>query len=198
VLVALALVPTIIHAYAGVVVDDGLRASMVPESLAGFDSRASERSENWGERRFESHDWVERVFVTPNGEVPLTIVRSYDLKALYHHPELAVAYGTDFQRARVEPLPGQPDIPMHVLETVREGGPAAFYVLHYDGRFINDPIRFQVRTASELLFGGRQAMTLFFVQSPGLRASTDPQSRPSIALLRAAIQHFIQSGPPAS
>ena len=43
VLLALALIPTIIHSYAGVVVEDGRRASALPETLAGF-SVQSQRS----------------------------------------------------------------------------------------------------------------------------------------------------------
>ena len=106
----------------------------------------------------------------------LTVVRSYDLKALYHHPELAVAYGTSFEGARVEVLPGSPDIPVHVLRTGRESGPAAMYVLHYDDRFVSDPILFQIRTAGELLFKGRRAMTLFFVRDPNPPAGPDLSS----------------------
>jgi len=191
VLLALALIPTIIHSYAGVVVEDGRRASALPETLAGFKSRLSERSATWGQRRFESHDWVERLYTTPVGDVRVTVIRSYDLKGLYHHPELAVSYGTSFEKARLEALPERPDIPVHVLETGLDSGPVAFYVLHYDERFVSDPIWFQIRTAGEMLFRGRRAMTLFFVRQQNLKAGASLAEQPSIVLLHAAIQQFV-------
>jgi hypothetical protein len=195
VLVGLALIPTIIHSYAGLVVEDGHRASALPETLAGFSSRPTDRSETWGERRFESTDWVERSFVTPSGEVTLTVVRSFDLKALYHHPELAVAYGTDFQSATIEVLPESADVPVHVLRTTRDSRPGALYVLEYDGRFVKDPIMFQIRTAGELLFKGRRAMTLFFARAQSARPSGDLSSQPAALILLAAVDAFVTMKP---
>lgn len=195
VLIVLALVPTMIHSYAGVVVEDGRRASDLPERLAGFSSRPSDRSETWGQRRFESNDWVERVYYTPKGEVTLTVVRSYDLKALYHHPELAVAYGASFDSASVEALPDRPDMPIHVLGTELETGPGAFYVLHYDGRFVSDPIWFQISTAFELLFRGRRAMTLSFAQTTGMSGNVDLGKEPAVAVLLAAVDSFVNQAP---
>ena len=152
VLLALALIPTIIHSYAGVVVEDGRRASALPETLAGFKSRPSDRSATWGQRRFESHEWIVRVYATPAGDVQLTVIRSDALKGWVHQPELAVAYGTSFERARLEALPERPDIPVHVLQTGLDSGAGAFYALHYDERFVSDPIWFQIRAAGEMLF----------------------------------------------
>ena len=190
VLIALALGPTLIHSYGGVVVEDGRKASALPETLAGFSSRPSNRAATWGQRRFESHDWVERLYSTPK-DVTLTVIRSYDLKALYHHPELAVAYGSGFESARVVFPPDRPDLPIHVLQTERETGPAGFYVLLYDDRFVSDPISFQIRTAAELLFTGRQAMTLFFVLDPSVSKTAEVVKEPSVTLLRAAIDRFV-------
>lgn len=195
VLVGLALIPTIIHSYAGVVVEDGRRASALPETLAGFRSRPTDRSTTWGQRRFESTDWVERSYATPTGEVTLTVVRSFDLKALYHHPELAVAYGTDFESASVELLPESAEIPVHVLRRRRDSAPAALYVLHYDDRFVSNPIMFQIRTAGELLFKGRRAMTLFFVRDVNPPARSELSSTPAVRLLHAAIQQFVDARP---
>ena len=88
----LALVPTIIHSYAGMVVPDTLSTRSIPEQLGEYGSTPTKRSAEWGERRFGSFDWFERQYTSPRDTVVLTVVRSYDLKALYHHPELAVSY----------------------------------------------------------------------------------------------------------
>ncbi len=64
--------------------------------------QATNRPADWGRRRFESQDWTERRYVSGGDQVVLTVVRSFDLKALYHHPELAVAYGADFEPSRVQ------------------------------------------------------------------------------------------------
>jgi len=191
VLVALALVPAVIHSYVGVTDDDGRRASAVPGTLAGFASVPSGRSQTWGKRRFDSDDWMERRYLTPGTETALTIVRSYDLKALYHHPELAVAYGpsyTSYERARVAV---RPEMPIHVLRTDDDRGAAAFYALHYDDRFVEHPIRFQLQIAGELLFSPRKPMTLFFVSASGTPAGEDLDGLDATRLLTAAVDSFL-------
>src|SRR5688572_24699034 len=161
VLAAITLVPTFIHSYADSTVRDGRTTAAIPASLAGYDGTPSRRSTAWGQRRFESGDWTERIYRSSSDEVMLTVVRSYDAKALYHHPELAVAYGPSYLRRELKRFAQRPDVPVHVLYA--DSGTVAMYTLHYDNRFVEDPIRFQLRTAGELLFSGRKAMTLFFL-----------------------------------
>lgn len=186
----LALVPTIIHSYVGVVAGDDLATSRVPEVLDGYVGTPTARAGDWGRRRFESHDWLEREYKAPGDTVVLTVVRSYDLKALYHHPELAVAYhAASFSGSGTEPMPGRPDMPVHLLVN-RTGGPVGMYVLHYDGRFVSDPIRFQIRTAGELLFTGRKAMTLFFVRDDAVPEGANPLELPAARLLASAVAAF--------
>lgn len=186
---ALALIPTIIHSYAGVVTSDKLSTKAIPAQLGTYTSVPTKRPEDWGERHFDSHDWVERQYISGNDTVVLTAVRSYDLKELYHHPELAVAYhSANFGQSRIETFAGRPDIPVHVL-TGGDSGAVGLYVLHYDGRFISDPIRFQLRTAGELLFSGRKPMTLLFVRDDA-PTSDDPMKLPAAQLLLQAIQAF--------
>ena len=190
----LALVPTIIHSYAGVVVADSLSTRSIPERLGDYGSVPTRRSADWGERRFEAFDWFEREYVSPPDTVVLTVVRSYDLKALYHHPELAVAYHfANYSTASVGTIDGHPEMPVHVLSNT-EGGAAGLYVLHYDGRFITDPIRFQLRTAGELLFSGRKAMTLLFVRDDSVPAGRNPLGLPAAQLLLDAVRHFVEPG----
>jgi hypothetical protein len=189
-LAALALVPTVIHSYAGFTVRDGRSTSAIPASLADYPSMPSDRNSTWGQRRFDSFDWTERNYTAGAATIRLTVVRSYDLKALYHHPELAVAYRTSLDREHVEVAASRPDVPIHVLPPASEGGPGAMYVLHYDDRFVSDPIRFQIRTAGELLFSGRKAMTLFFVTDPSGRTTADLRS-PAGRILFGAIDSFL-------
>jgi hypothetical protein len=190
-LVGVALIPTFIHSYADSTVVDGRTTAAVPTTLAGYTSMPSGRSAAWGGRRFDSKDWIERVYESGGEKVRLTLVRSYDLKALYHHPELAVAYGTPFVHSRITHFSARPDIPVYVLSTNRDVGPVAMYALHYDDRFVQDPIAFQIRTAGELLFSGRKAMTLFFVTDSTGLSSSARETSPAATILFAAIDRFL-------
>jgi hypothetical protein len=194
VLLALSLVPTIIHSYSTGSVDDGRRTADLPGILAGMTSTPSERNAGWGKRRFDSDDWTERDYRAQTGAtVRLTVVRSDDAKTLYHHPELAVAYGTSFVGEDVERFPQRPEVPVHVLKPGPGVTARAMYVLHYDTRFIDAPIPFQVRTAGELLFSRRKPMTLFFALDKQPRESTVAQSS-SATLLFAAVDAFLNKG----
>jgi hypothetical protein len=189
---ALALVPTIIHSYSARVQVDGLSAAAIPDSLAGYSSLPTTRNPTWGQRRFESDDWMERTYDNGTREVRLTVVRSYDPKSLYHHPELAVAYGTGFSGVRIEDLPERPEVPVHVLAPAPGVNAVGAYVLHYDGRFIADPIRFQIRTAGELLFSRRKAMTLFFATEQNAAPDAAFARLASAEILGAAIDAFVR------
>jgi hypothetical protein len=187
----LALVPTLIHSYAGVVVADDRETASIPSTLASYTSTPARRSADWGKRRFESYDWFDRDYRSDADHVVLTVVRSYDLKALYHHPELAVAYHTTkFDQSGVQTLPNRPDMPIHVLKN-RQDGAVGMYVLHYDDRFVADPITFQLRTAAELLFTGRKPMTLFFVLDDMVPEGAGALMLPAAQLLSEAVDRFI-------
>ena len=198
VVLALALVPTLIHSYAGLVVADGRGTASVSPTLAGYSSTKLDRRESWGGRLFEATDWSERRYVSGVDAVLLTIIRSYDLKSLYHHPELAVAYGTSFTRNEVQYLGPAGDIPVHVLDTEDPTGPVGMYVLHYDKAFITDPIWFQIRTAGELLVGGRRQMTLFFARGERRRTGQTVADLPWAPVLFQAIQQFLAEPPAAN
>lgn len=191
---AIALAPTLIHSYAGAVVTDTRTTAAVGPALAGFTSASTARDAAWGRERFESFDWFERRYRAGTDEVQLAVIRSYDLKRLYHHPELAVAYGESFLRHETRRLSTHPDVPVHVLHSDVEGGTLAMYVLHYDGRFIDDPVMFQIRTAWELLFKGRKSMTLFFARDISAPRAADLETLGVTRLLFAAVQQF-ESGP---
>ena len=191
VLLALASIPTFIYGYAGVVVDDGRRTSAIASTVAAFSSSQSDRRSNWGKRLFDSDDWFERRYESGADEVLLTVIRSFDLKSLYHHPELAVAYGTPFTKNDVQFLGPDGRIPVHVLETADDTGPVALYVLHYGNQFVTDPIRFQLRTAADLLFSGRRQMTLFFATGERRQAGQSVRDLSWSPVLLKAIGQFV-------
>ena len=198
VLIAVALIPTYIHSYAGSVVEDGRTTASIAPSLGQYQGTPSGRNATWGKRRFDSDDWMERIYKSSTDQVKLSVVRSYDPKSLYHHPELAVAYGPSYVQSDIRRLPQRPDIPVYVLSTSGRERTIAVYALHYGSGFVEDPIRFQLRTAGELLFSGRQAMTLFFLTAERVAAGTDVEALPSIGMFFEAIDQFVASGgPPA-
>jgi hypothetical protein len=189
--IAAALVPTVIHSYMGVVVKDGLQTASIPAILGGYTSIPSGNDADWGRRHFESGDWLDRVYSSGPNEVRLTVVRSYDLKRLYHHPENDVARGAGLAIHELIALPGLADVPVHLLQTEGEEKGSAMYALHYGDRFVADPLRFQVSLAGELLFSGRRPMTLFFARDVRGDKGLDPRSYPSAKVLQAAIRSFV-------
>ena len=197
VLTALALVPTWIHSYSGAVMVDGRSASAIPQALGPYRGAPTARNPNWGMRRFESEDWIERTYTDGARELRLTVVRSYDAKTLYHHPELAIAYGPSFQPATTETLPGT-DVPVHVLRPAAGGNVLALYVLRYDDRFVAAPIAFQIRNAGELLFSRRKPMTLFFVTDESAPADAPLERLESAGLLKQTIDAFLAQTPAAA
>lgn len=188
VLLMLALVPTVIHSYAGVIVRDGKSAAAIPTRLAGFVGSAGPRNAGWGQRHFGSDDWIARDYSSATAKVTLTVVRAYDLKTVYHHPELAVAYDTPFSHYDVRRLNGHPDVPVHVL--TGENGAIGLYALVYDNGYVTDPVWFQVRTAGALLVGGRRPMTLVFARQTGVPAGRDPAATDAATILFAALDIF--------
>jgi hypothetical protein len=192
-----ALVPTIIHSYAGIVVTDGRTTAAIPMTLLSYSSAPTKRPLDWGEKHFDSHDWFEREYSFGGDRAVLTVVRSYDLKALYHHPELAVAYrSAKFDRSSIETAPERPGMPVHILRDANSSA-VGMYVLQYDGRFIEEPIRFQLRTAGELLFTGRKAMTLFFLLDETAQEGASPLQLPAARLLFEAVDRFTGTTPAA-
>jgi hypothetical protein len=179
-LVAVALVPTYIHSYAGSTVQDRRTTASIPTSLAQYHGTASDRNATWGKRRFDSDDWTERIYRSTGDEVKLSVIRSFDPKSLYHHPELAVSYGPSYVSTEVRRLTRRPDIPVHVLSTAGASRTIAMYALHYGDTFVQDPIRFQLRAAGELLFSGRKPMTLFFLTDDSVPAGLDVDATPCL------------------
>ena len=190
--VALALVPVVLHSYMGSTIDDGRKTESIAPKLGEYASAKTDRDANWGQRRFESFDWFERRYISASDSVVLVVLRSYDLKKLYHHPELDVAYGVPLLRNKVARTPATGEIPVHMLYNDEESGGAALYVLQYGDDYVEDPLRFQVRSSLELLFSPRKAMTLFFVVDREVPRAVvgKPEQLPAASLLAAAIAGF--------
>ena len=188
--IAAALVPTVIHSYIGVVVRDDLRTANVPSTLAGYTSVPTASDAGWGRRRFDSDDWFDRLYTMGQNQVQLTVVRSYDLKRLYHHPENDLARGVGLFVHEVITLPGLADVPVHLLRTDTESEASAMYALHYDGGFVQDPLWFQVGLAGQLLFSGRRPMTLMFARDLRGSKGATPDTYPSARVLKAAVDAF--------
>jgi hypothetical protein len=189
-LLCLALIPTVIHSYRGMVIDDGLTLTAVPETLEGMPSVPTERRARWVDTNFAAKDWFERTYTVGNEQVGLFAARSYDPKRLYHHPEIALLKSGGPRPAGRSTLPGRPDVPVHLL-TISRGARKGIiaYALLYEGSYIEKPILFQLRTSADLLVSGRKPTTLFlahdFAGSPDRLAEA-----PAIAVLGAAIRAF--------
>jgi len=189
----LALLPTAIHSYVGLRVEDGLKTTAIPDTLAGFYGTKTSRNANWGERRFASSDWIERTYQSGNKDVRLAVVRSFDLKKLYHHPELAAAYGIDLRSAGIRRIDSSAGpVVLHTFESVAGGHQVVMYALMYDGQFIESPVWFQLRTSGKLLMGGRRQMTLFFVHQADVPAGETPERSAAATVLRTAIEAFVK------
>ena len=195
VLLGLALVPTMIHSYADDRERDGRLAAGIPVNLAGYTGFPTDRNDTWGERRFNSDDWMERTYERGAEQVRVAVIRSFDAKTLYHHPELAVAYGTPFAGLETRRFAARPDVPVFVLQPGPGVNAAAMYVLHSGNQFVEAPIRFQLQTAGRLLFSRRAPMTLFFVFDPDVREGSSVEDSDAARLLFAAIDGLLMQEP---
>lgn len=197
-LLTLALVPTLLAARPGAaVVETPPVGDVLPHVLADRSSVVTDRRASSVQRVFASDDWVERRYSAPGQrDVTLLVARTYDMKRVYHHPELAVVRGVEFPRARLVELPspaGGSPLDVHVLEAERQG--LAAYALLYRGETVARPFLFQVLVAPDLLLRGRRPMTLVFALDrqhvPGL---TSVEESPLMRVLAEAVAGL--QGPP--
>lgn len=115
----------------------------------------------WLSEAFDTDDWaVRRVIDDSGSEIVLYVVRSFDWKRLYHHPELAIAHGHDLRYSGVSRLREAPEVPLHTLRGQANG--VAVYSLVYDEVPIAEPIREQLYLGLKVLFRPRRPMTLVF------------------------------------
>jgi hypothetical protein len=192
VLVVLALVPTLLAMRPGAtVIETPSAADVLPAMLDGRYGVDTGRTGRSVQRAFATDDWVERQYQTSEGRsVTLLVARTHDMKRVYHHPELAVVSGIEFNRARVVEV-AAPDrtgdvVHLHVLEGERRA--LAAYALLYRGETVARPFLFQILVAPDLLLRGRRPMTLVFGLDREFTAGEVPvQEAPVIQLVTAAV-----------
>jgi hypothetical protein len=195
VVLLLALVPTIVNSYVGrKVVETPALTDALPATLDGRPSTPTRRKASTIQREFASEDWVERTY-TMGLESPVTVlaVRSYDMKRLYHHPELAVTE-REYENARLTQVQGPTGaVDIHLLPGM-QGGMAA-YALVYRGRTIASPYLFQIRVAPELLITGQRPLTLVFAEDPAGNASAAADQSPAVRSIVAAVAALAAATP---
>lgn len=185
ILLLFALVPTGIHTYYGARHIDGKSVSLIKIDQGSFASGKDKRGPKWGEIIFASNDWIDRDYTTSSGsKVKLFAARSYDLKKIYHHPELAILYGNNVREAGIVNYKEYPGIPFHVLKEESGRGIGA-YVLLYDGEYISNPISFQILTSIKMLFGPRKPMTIILAYEFGTRQEDIRKTQMANILLNA-------------
>jgi len=190
VLIALAGVPTVIHSYMDTAATDGRTAAAIPMELLGREGVATTRRAGWGEDHIGSGDWIERLY-TGRPAVTLFVGRSLDAKTLYHHPELAVAYGSPFSPDEIISLPQLPGVPVHLLRPSDPGSRRmALYTLRHEDAYIRSGITFELRNSIAMLFSRRAPMTLFFVSQDQSDSSQALGDTPAAAVLAAAMEAF--------
>jgi hypothetical protein len=194
-LLGLALVPTLIHKYVGLTIDDGRHAAAVGWTLAGLRGAPTSRSAATIRDIYDSVDWIERRFAGAEGEVTIFVARSFDAKRLYHHPENSILHGKIFDSRGTRRLPQMPDVPLRVLVSAERGTDFAAYALLYDGRFIDNPYLFQLRASWGLLIGGRKPMTLFLVHDASHPPDVAVENSLAVRVLHDAIRQFIAQRP---
>ena len=194
-LLSLALVPTVIHSYLESVVNDGFTADAIDRDLDGWRSVQSGRKAAWVKETFDTEDWIERRYQDPNGKsVLLFVARSYDLKRLYHHPEIGLLRGVDLISTGSQRLSANTDVIIHTFRR-RVGDGVAVYALLYEENFIENPVVMQLKTSFELLFSPRKPMTLFLVYEEDVPGLAKFESSDAATILLAAIKSFLSQNP---
>ena len=185
-LLAVTFVPVARHQYVGALEDDGRSTSRIPVLLGGLMPAYSGERRAWIAEAFDTSDWIERRYLADGREIALFVIRSYDAKRLYHHPELALIHGHDLRSEGVRPSQTDPPVPLHLLAGER-GGVAAYALVH-DDTFVSDPYRFQARIAGRMLVSRRPPMTLVLAHDLAAPASLRPESSPVARLVAEAAQ----------
>ncbi|NOT11647.1 MAG: hypothetical protein HOP23_07445 [Methylococcaceae bacterium] len=190
IILALATIPTVIHNYLGLTKDDGVTVKTINPIVENFTSSPSKRNAGYGEETFGSKDWLERIYTNNEGKsVRLFIVKGYDHKRLYHHPELALSYAKDLRSRGQIHLDTNPGIPVNLLKNDNRPNTAAF-ALFYDGKFISNPIKHQILDSLNMLISPKKPMVLFYVSDDNPPQDNNFNQTVSALLITKAIEDY--------
>lgn len=192
VLLTVAIVPTVIHNYLNLSVDNSPTTKTIRADLSDFTSTPTRRNSQWGKETFGCNDWFERIYKDRQGnDTRLFVGRAYDHKRLYHHPELALSHGEDLRsNGQIMLYQSQHAIPVNLLHHSTQSKIAAF-ALFYDGHFIGDPISQQIKNSFNLLVNPQKPMTLFYVSEDNTDSQTPFKKTLSAQVLTEAIKNFL-------
>jgi hypothetical protein len=191
IILAIALIPTVFHTYLAVQDDDGRSVEKIPYVFGEFSSEPYNRHKaRWVKQVFDSQNWVDRLYKnSSDATVRLFVARSYDLKRLYHHPELALSRGVDLKSEGVFMLQGKPKIPVHLLKNSSGRGLVAYVLLH-NGEFIKDPLAHQLLEIFKQLVSAKKSMTIFYVSDAISPNGADFNNTYAAFILMEAIKNF--------
>lgn len=191
IIIMLALIPTVIHSYLDLKIDDNVSTHQISDVLGSYVSKPTQRKQEWGADTFACYDWIERIYTNQQGKsVRLFVGRSYDHKRLYHHPELALSYGKDLRKAGEIQYSAQPKILVKLL--TNESRPViGAYALLYDNKLIDNAIIHQLMTSLLQLITPRKPMTLFYVEAENITAKSIFSETDAAFVLENAIKDFL-------
>ena len=192
VILMIVLIPIVTHSYLNLKEDDGLSVKKINFVLTDYESMPTNRMPGWGKDTFGCEDWIERTYSDVAGKkFRLFVGRSFDHKRLYHHPELVLSYGKDLRDESVVWFAGQDKIPVKLLKN-ETGSSMVAIVLLYDGKFIENPILYQIKNALQELMGAKKPMTLFYMVDDNNEQKGTPFIQTSGGiLLNKAIMDFM-------
>ena len=195
IIIMLALIPTVIHSYLDLKIDDNVSTHQISNVLGSYVSKPTQRKQEWGTDTFACYDWIERIYTNQQGKsVRLFVGRSYDHKRLYHHPELALSYGKDLRKIGEMDFTKQPNI--HVNLLANETRPViAAYTLLYDKQFVQNALSHQLMSSIKQLISPRKPMTLFYVEAENTSAEGLFNETDAAFILEKAINDFLEQLP---
>lgn len=190
VLLAVALLPTVQHAYVGYTATAAkVTQELLPASMDGISGAPKPRTGGWMASTYSADSWAERSYAaTGAAHVSLLVARGFDLKKLYHHPELGVLRGNSFQPLRRAEIDGRP---VHVLQNVADGD-SAVYALIYEHDWVANPYVLQASSAFTSLWTGRRPLTLVFVYGSVLDRGQPTAT--AARLLKATVERLRAAG----
>ena len=198
---AVALLPTLRHGYFGhLAAAPRVTEGSLPTAVQGALGSPRARTGGWMTSTYAADSWAERSYrPAGRGEVSLFVARGFDLKKLYHHPELFVSYGTSLRPAGVSVLPGTPPLPVTVLRSARgEGTELVIYALVSGDEVVANPYVYQGQAALRQLLRGRELLTLIYVHASDANPDGPIDAEPAARVLRDAVAGFLAQPPSPS